>query len=162
MNVKQLLICLLLCLTLPCAALAAGTNIRFESKAEIEIKEINEKGEKVLVRQPAKLVVPGTIVIYTNSYTNISTKSAENLVITNPVPEKMEFLSGSVLPDTAVITYSIDGGKTYATPDQLIITEADGRKRTAEAREYTHIRWQIQDPLPTGGTGQVEFRARLK
>lgn len=147
---------------LPAIAFAANDNIRFMSKAEIEVSQVDANGEKVLVRQPAKLVVPGTIVIYTNSYTNDGTEPAQKLVITNPVPDQMEFLAGSTLPESAVMTYSIDGGQTYASPDQLFITEADGRKRKAEAKEYTHIRWQVQDPLPVGETGQVEFRARLK
>lgn len=162
MTLLRTLLCLLLCLTITSGAIAAGENIRFQSKAEVEIQQVDAKGEKILVRQPATLVVPGDVVIYTNSFSNQGDETAEKLVITNPVPEQMEFLAGSTLPETAVMTYSIDGGNTYGAPDQLFITEDDGRKRKAEAKEYTHIRWQIQDPLPAGETGQVEFRARLK
>lgn len=158
----RILLFLMLCLTIPAITLAAGENIRFQSKAEIEVPQVDERGEEVLVRKPATLVVPGDIVIYTNSFSNEGSEAAENLVITNPVPEQMEFLAGSALPETDVITYSIDSGQTYATPDQLFITAADGSKRKAEAKDYTHIRWKVQDPLPAGETGQVEFRARLK
>lgn len=162
MKTSHLFTCLLLLLALPWASLAASENIRFESLAEIEVQQTNDKGEKVLVREPAKLVVPGTNVIYTNRFTNTGNEPAKNLVITNPVPESMELLAGSVLPESASITYSVDGGKTYATSDKLTITEADGRTRPAEPRDYSHIRWKITGPLPPGEKGQVEFRAKLK
>lgn len=162
MKLYHRLTCLLLLLALPSAVLAAGENIRFESLAEIEVLQVNDKGEKGLVREPAKLVVPGTNVIYTNRFTNMGTEPAENLVITNPVPENMELLAGSVLPESATITYSVDNGKTYATPDRLMVAEANGQTRTAQPHDYTHIRWKITGPLPAGETGQVEFRAKLK
>lgn len=162
MTAIRLTLLALLMINLTGMAFAANDDIRFISKAEIEVPEVDASGAKVLVRQPATLVVPGANVIYTNSFTNHGTETAENLVITNPVPDRMEFLAGSTLPETAVMTYSIDGGKTFAVPDQLLITEVDGSKRVAEAKEYTHIRWLVKDQLLVGATGQVEFRARLK
>lgn len=149
-------------LTAPEAVQAANENIRFESMAELEVEQVNAQGEKVLARQPAVLVVPGTIVVYTNRFENQGKEPAEKLRITNPIPQNMEFLAGSSLPEDATIVYSVDAGQTFDVPGALFITEADGTRRPAEARDYTHIRWTLNKPLPPGTAGFVEFRARLK
>jgi uncharacterized repeat protein (TIGR01451 family) len=151
-----------LLLTATAAIATAADNIRFTSKAEIEVEQISADGSKRLVRQPAALVVPGTGVIYTNTFRNIGDKPAERLVITNPIPEGMEYLGGSALPLDADITFSIDGGRSFDRADQLFVSLADGSKRLAEAEEYTHIRWTISEALPPGAEGNVEFRAHLK
>ncbi len=162
MTVSKFLTGTLLFLTLPCAVFAAGENIRFESKAEIEVQVVNSQGQKELVRQQATIVVPGTQVIYTNSYTNLGSEPAEKLAITNPVPANMDFIAGSAQLDSAETTYSVDGGQNYNTPDNLTVTEADGTNRLAAAKDYTHIRWKLLKPLKPGEQGQVEYRALLK
>jgi len=153
---------LLLLVAAPGMVLAAGENIRFESLAELEIEQVNAQGEKILVRTPATLVVPGSIIIYTNRFDNQGKEPAEKLKITNPIPKNMEFLAGSALPEDATIVYSIDGGKMFDAAEALFVIEADGTKRPAEARDYTHIRWTLKQTLSPGETGFVEFRARLK
>jgi hypothetical protein len=35
-------------------------------------------------------------------------------------------------------------------------------KYPARSEDYTHIRWQIRKPLPSGAKGEVSFRAILK
>ena len=140
----------------------AADNIRLTSLAEVEVQEVNAKGEKVLVRKPAELVLPGTIVIYTNSYVNAGAKAAERPALTNQVPANMEYLGGSAIGQGTVITFSVDGGKSYAAPDKLMVAGDDGKLRPADPREYTHIRWTFARPVPPGGKGSVEFRARLK
>lgn len=162
MKIAKGLIIGLLLLISPGLALAAGENIRFESLAQIEVAKVNARGEKVMERQPASLVVPGTVVIYTNSYTNIGNQPAERLAVTNPVPAGMEYLGGSATGKDAAVTYSIDNGKSFDTPDKLFVVEKDGKRRPAEAKEYTHIRWTLDRPLPPGGKGSVEYRAKLK
>ena len=142
--------------------MAANGDIQFVSKAEIEVPQINAKGEKVLVREPASLVVPGTIVIYTNQLTNKGKDLVEKLVITNLVPENTEFLAGSARPESAEITYSVDDGKSYGTPGNLKVTEANGTQRDAEAKDYTHIRWMLNTPLKPEKEDQVEFRVKIK
>jgi uncharacterized repeat protein (TIGR01451 family) len=153
----------LLTLTSPWLAVAQEEgSIELKSIAEVEVEDFNAEGQKVLMRIPAAKVVPGDEVIYTNTYTNVGSEAAANVVITNPVPEHMQYLSASALGPDMVITFSIDGGQTYDAPDRLMIVEADGSKRQAKPSEYTHIRWIRQKPLEPGENGQVSFKARLK
>ena len=153
---------LILALASPAMALAQqkGT-IELKSIAEVEVEGFNAEGQKVTKRVPAAKVVPGSEVIYTNVYTNRGSEAAAKVVITNPIPEHMQYIPASAQGTDTVITFSIDGGQTYARPERLFVVESDGAKRQAQPSEYTHIRWARQKALDPGKNGQVSFRARL-
>jgi hypothetical protein len=57
------------------------------------------------------------------------------------------------------VLYSIDGGRSFGLPEELLVTSGDGAPRTADAGEYTHIRWLLAKPLAPGATGFARFRA---
>ncbi len=162
MNIKKALILMTLLLLLPLTAFAQQETIKFDSIAEIEVEVINEQGEKVLVRKAADRVIPGTIVIYTNSLINQGAAAIEGPVIDNPVPANTEYLRGSAMGADATIIFSVDGGANYDVPAKLMVTDASGQAVPAEAKDYTHIRWQLANDLPPGGTTKVEFRAKVK
>lgn len=153
---------ILLLLLAPGWAQAQPDNVRLDSIAQIEVETVNAQGQKVVQRQPATLVVPGTVVIYTNRFSNEGTLPATDLVITNPVPAQMVFLPGSLAGNRAEVTFSVDGGKQFASAEKLFVTDAAGQRRPAKAEDYSHIRWKLLDPLPVKGQGAVEFRALLK
>jgi uncharacterized repeat protein (TIGR01451 family) len=157
-------IALLLLLALfPCAnAALAADEIRFASIAEIEIEQVNDKGEKVVVRQPAVLLQPGEIAIYTNSFTNLGPKAADKVTLGNPVPENTEYLGGSATETGFDLLFSVDDGKSFAKPQALTVPDGKGGVRPAEPKDYTHLRWTMLQPLKPGATGVVEFRVRVK
>lgn len=160
-RIITMLVSLLLFLT-PSQLLAAQSDVRFRSTAEVEIQQINAKGEKVLVRQPAELVEPGGIVIYTNSFTNTGKQPAEALVINNPLPPNTEYLGGSATETGYDLVFSVDKGQSYGKPGTLTVPDGKGGKRPAEPKDYTDLRWTMQAPLKPGATGVVEFRVRVK
>ncbi len=55
--------------------------------------------------------------------------------------------------------FSVDGGRTYGAPKELTVKAADGSQRTADAADYTHIRWVLKAPLDAGAKGFARFRA---
>lgn len=138
--------------------------IELATVAEVEVTGKNAQGEKEVKRMEAALakVVPGDVVIFTTRYTNAGKEPANSVTIMNPVPEHMTYVDKSAEGRNARIDFSIDGGKTYAAPDKLAITDSQGKKRTAQAREYTHVRWVLTAPLAPGGAGSVSFRAQVK
>jgi uncharacterized repeat protein (TIGR01451 family) len=162
MNIRTILFPLLILLLTTLHAVAAPGDISFDSIAEVEVETVTEKGEKVMKRQPATVIVPGTIVIYSNKITNNGTETAEGIVINNPVPEQMEYLAGSAVGTNTEITYSADGGNSFNNPEKLTVKNPGGTMRPAEPREYTHIMWVLGTPLPPGGEDMVEFRTRVK
>ena len=141
---------------------ARGQSVELVTKAEREF-EVVEKGVKVKKVGPPEKIVPGDEVTYSVTYTNKTGKPAENIVIVNPVPQHTRYKDGSAAGDGADITYSVDGGKTFATPDKLTVAIKDksGKDtvRPAVAQDYTHIRWLIKQSVAPGQSGSVRFRA---
>jgi hypothetical protein len=74
----------------------------------------------------------------------------------------MVYQGGSARGANTTITYSVDGGKQYATPDKLTVKTPDGKVRPALASDYTHIRWTYKGDLGVGKSGEVSFRAVIK
>jgi uncharacterized repeat protein (TIGR01451 family) len=105
-------------------------------------------------------VVPGDSVVYTITFENAGDASADNVTITNPVPENLTYESGSAWGPGTQILFSVDGGAEYGPAEALTVSE-NGEERSAEPRDYTHIRWVMQDALAAGSQGVARFRARL-
>jgi len=121
---------------------------------------VNETGETERRLVDAKTVVPGDDLVYTITFQNISEETAENVVITNPISESLTYVKGSAFGPGAVIEFSVDGGENFAAPDALMIAANDG-ERPAEAEDFTHVRWTMQNDIESGAQGLARFRARL-
>lgn len=147
----------------PFAAWAADAGaVKLTSLAEVEQVTVGKDGKSSVKRVPPAKAVPGTEVIFTTVFENVSNKPAGDIVITNPVPDNTSYKAGSAMGRDTEITYSVDGGRNFAAPEQLKVKGADGKMRTAQASEYTHIRWRYKKQLPPGKSGDVSFRAVIK
>jgi uncharacterized repeat protein (TIGR01451 family) len=144
------------------AAHAADSPIKVTSIAQIEVEVTGADGKKTLKRTPPDKAVPGTVVIYTNTFENTGKKPADNIVINNPIPNDSEYVAGSAFGKDCEILFSVDGGKKFGHAEELKIKDAQGNVRTALAREYTHIRWNLKVQLGAGKSGEVGFRATIK
>lgn len=127
------------------------------------VVEVIEKGAKVKKTGPPVKIVPGDEVVYTVTYANKTGKPADQVVVTNPVPKHTRYKDGTAAGAGTDISFSVDGGKTFATPDKLTVTTTDkGGKavvRPATAQDYTHIRWVIRQSVAPGRSGSVTFHA---
>lgn len=121
---------------------------------------VNATGETERRLVSADTVVPGEDVIYTITFTNVSEETAENVVITNPISKNLTYVDGSAFGPGTVIEFSVDGGKTFAAADELVVATDEG-ERPAEVRDYTHVRWTMQNELVAGAQGVARFRAQL-
>ena len=158
-----LLIAIALLLAAPLSAWSqAKGHIRLQSQALVEQEVMNAEGKKVVERVPAAKVVPGTEVIFCQRYENIGHESAENAVITNPIPAHMIYTDRSAQGEGTRITFSVDNGQSYNIPAKLFVFDTTGRKFPARPKDYTHIRWTFTHPLPSGAKGEVSFRAILE
>ena len=140
---------------------AVDATIKVSSIAEVEV-EVVKNGKKEIMRIPPDKAVPGTEVIFTNTFENLGGKTASDIVINNPVPNDTGYKAGSAIGRDTVITFSADGGKTFGTAENLKIRGADGKQRSALPGEYTHIRWTYKGQLAAGKSGEVGFRAIVK
>lgn len=126
-------------------------------KEEVTVTDTGETQRNLV---PADTIVPGDDVVYTITFVNISNESADNVVITNPISENLTYVVGSAFGPGTVIEFSVDDGKSFAAPDELMVA-TDGEERPAAAEDFTHVRWTMQDGLQAGAQGMARFKARL-
>lgn len=140
---------------------AAEPTIKVKSIAEIEVEAVNN-GIKEITRSSPIKAVPGTEVIYTNTFENVGSETASNIVINNPIPVDTEYKAGSAFGKDCEIVFSVDGGRTFGEAGSLKVKGADGNEYPALPRQYTHIRWTYKGQLAVGQSGELGFRAIIK
>jgi uncharacterized repeat protein (TIGR01451 family) len=111
----------------------------------------------------ADRAVPGDELVYTITFTNNGAKAVDagSVVITNPIPAELDYLPGTAFGSGTSVTFSTDGGKTFAEPSRLTAV-VDGATVTAPVTAYTTIRWTFAPALAPGASSSVSFHARLK
>ncbi|MCI0516861.1 MAG: hypothetical protein L0Y45_03410 [Woeseiaceae bacterium] len=139
---------------------AAQGHLLVKTVVQKEEVVVDASGEETVRLVDAKVVVPGDEVIYTVTFENISDTAAENVVITNPIAADLEYVDGSAFGPGSDIVFSVDGGTMFAAAGELSVAE-NGVVRPAEAKDFTHIRWEMQNEIPAGSQGVARFRARL-
>lgn len=106
--------------------------------------------------------LPGDVMMYVITFKNIGDKPAEGIVINDPVPNNSKYRVGSAVGKDTTITFSIDGGKSFGYPNELIVKDKNGKEWTAKPESYTHIRWVYNKPLAPGEKGEVSFKTKIK
>jgi len=152
------------------AAAAAGQgagNAAHDDKISVKaIAEVtartSQNGREVARLQAADRVVPGDEVVYTLEIRNTTATPRPPPTVDYPVPEHMRYVADSALGPGAQVSYSIDGGLSFARPEELFVTGADAKKRPATADDYTHIRWQLKHVLKGNSLAFARFRAVVK
>lgn len=128
-----------------------------ETERTVKLPDGTVKSERV----PAALVKPGDKIFYTLLFRNEGDKPADNLVLTMPVPVEITYIENSAKANGAAVTFSADGGKSYAPRGSLKVT-VGGENRPAESQDVTHIRWTIQSAVEPGVERQLSFAGILK
>jgi uncharacterized repeat protein (TIGR01451 family) len=107
---------------------------------------------------------PGDVVEYVLSYSNAGDAAATDAVIEDPIPRGTTYLANTATGEGAEITFSSDGGRTFAPAakltSQLRLPSGAVEQRVATPAEYTHVRWVLKG-VPAGATGTVAFRVKV-
>lgn len=140
-------------------ASAEEQGIQISMVVEKEITTIDAFGKPHLKREKPSLVVPGEEVIYTTHYLNNLSEKADNINIVAPIPEHTTYINGSASDNSGNVHFSVDQGQHYALASELTI-ENNGIYRPATAKDYTHIRWQLESLMPKT-QGSVDFRVKV-
>lgn len=144
------------------ATLAAKNgHIKLTSHVEKVITVTNAQGKQVQKTVPAEKVLPGEVVHYSSTFENVSNKGADNIGITNPIPQHTVYVAGSAHGQNCDITFSVDGGKSWARPEALKVRGKDGKVQKAKPADYTHIKWKYRGSLKPKEVEAVGFKARL-
>lgn len=142
------------------APVAQATGLQASQTVHKLVETTNADGQTVVERVEADLVAPGDTVIYSLNYNNAGEAAAENVALTMPVPEEIRYVEGSAEYAGASVTFSIDGGQSFASRGELEVT-LEGEPWTTLADDITHIRWTFAEPISPGETGAVGFRGVL-
>ncbi len=107
---------------------------------------------------------PGQTVEYRLLVRNVSEETLPPgiVVITAPVPEGTEFVSGSATPGTEVLLteFSADGGSTFAETNVFI---GSGEQRTiADPTAYTTVRWTVLEEMEPGVELTLVYRVVVR
>jgi uncharacterized repeat protein (TIGR01451 family) len=136
----------------------ASGNIELKNVAEVEVEVKAADGKVEKKRAPVQTAVPGTVVLYTSTFKNVSAKPAGNISITNPVPANTTLVAASAYGEGMDISYSADSGKTWASADKAKVKGADGKERAAGISDFTHIKWALRGELAASKQGEAGFR----
>ena len=137
------------------------SDVGTELIAEVRENISTTPGREVYRFVPAQLLEQGQVVYYTLRITNQTTVPLRNVAVVQPVPANTTYLADSAAGPGAAVSFSVDGGKTFASPESLMI-EVEGSTQLAQAGQYTHIRWQLRNPLAPGATALARFRATFR
>ena len=74
----------------------------------------------------------------------------------------MRYLADSAAGPGADVSFSVDGGRTFDLPENLLVAGPAGQWRPATAADYTHIRWQLKHRLNVNSVAFARFRAVVK
>ena len=97
---------------------------------------------------PAGRLEAGDEVHYTIRVRNPGTNPVTDVRVTKRMPQGMEYIAGSAVGPACEVEYSSDGGATFhAKPADV---------------PFTHVRWILREPLPSGATALLRFRATFR
>jgi uncharacterized repeat protein (TIGR01451 family) len=134
-----------------------------ETTITVEKLEVREgtTGQEVRRWIPADRLNAGDEVHYTVRVRNGGKQPVDSIVVTKRLPFGVKYLRDSATAPAAQVQFSIDGGRTFATPEALSRAAGDGRKASRKALEgeYTHVRWVLSKPLRPASTALLRFRA---
>lgn len=131
-----------------------------------QLKEVVEQkgGVRTAKLVPAESVSPGDVVEYVLTYANAGDAVATDARIDDPIPKGTTYVAGSAAGEGAEVTFSADGGRTFAPPVKVAyeyhLPSGAVEKRVATPAEYTHVRWTLKQ-VPPGATGKASFRVKV-
>jgi|SRR5271165_4687659 len=138
----------------------AGSPVTINTTAEL-VKTTITNGKVRIELSPADRLVGGDEVIYTVEVRNRGAVGIDHYAFTSPIPAHMSYVASSAVAPGADISFSVDGGQTFDSPDNLSVHGADGKQRPAVPADYTHIRWVLRNRLKAGSMTLARFRAAV-
>jgi uncharacterized repeat protein (TIGR01451 family) len=127
--------------------------------AQVRSESASSSGRTAARFAPALALREGQELFYTVRILNPSAEFAREVVVVQGIPKNTTYVPYSAAGPGAIVTFSADGGKSYAAEGQLHVTDAAGVSRQALPQDYTHIRWQLHNPLAPGAVALARFRA---
>ncbi len=146
--------------TLAAGAGAEPATVMVHLQAEKREYYVDGSGTERVRLVAVDIPPPGEEIFYTVSFGNPVEESLEAVTVIQPVPAGMVYIAGTAVGPGTDVAFSIDGGQSYASAEELLIDAADETSAPAPPERYTHIRWVMRRHLEAGATALARFRAR--
>jgi uncharacterized repeat protein (TIGR01451 family) len=134
-------------------------------EVKIELAGTVERGSERVALDKAGEVRPGEVLDWTLTSINDGTTAARNFKAMGQIPKGTMLIVGSTTADgTAVVTYSIDNGRTFSAEPLVEEKQADGtvKRVPAPVSMYTQVRYEWSDPLAAGRQLSAAYKVRVK
>lgn len=136
----------------------AATPLQLSSDVFVERQIKRADGTKTVILEKPNIVTPGDNLVFVVKYRNVSSSTASNFVVTNPLPSAVMFNGTS----DGLEVVSTDGGRSWGFLKNLRVAKADGATRPAQRGDVTHLKWNLNQPLTAGAEGKLIFRGVVK
>lgn len=113
----------------------------------------------------AGAVHPGEILDWQITSANEGDGAARQYQTVGLIPQGTSFVAGSATAEYgALVTYSIDHGKSFSPQPTIEEKQADGsvKRSPAPASAYTQVRYEWSDPLAAGRTLAASYKVRVR
>lgn len=110
-------------------------------------------------------VHPGEILDWRITSANEGDGAARQYKTVGQIPRGTSFVAGSASAEyDALVTYSIDNGKSFSPKPTIEEKAADGtvKQVPAPASSYTQVRYEWSDPLAAGKALAASYKVRVR
>lgn len=123
-----------------------------------------ERNKESLSVEKAGEVKSGEVLRWKLVSENSGNAGAGDYKTVGQIPAGTAFVAGSAKGDASVVTYSIDGGKTFSKQPMIEEKQADGsvKQVPAPVDMYTQVRFEAEKPLNAGEKLDAFYSVRVK
>jgi uncharacterized repeat protein (TIGR01451 family) len=163
---RALVVCAAALLIATSAAVSAQFAVRDGDK-ELRVEPVLEKlveskkadGAVRYELAPAVVTASGEQFVLTLRFGNATGTTIDGVRITSAIPAGLRYVPGSATGPGGLVLFSVDGGRTFGTEQELAARQPAPQPGDARSDAYTHVRWVLEAPLEAGATGFVRLRA---
>ena len=143
----------------------AARTVAGQPEVKVKLSGSLKRDDKSLSLDKVGEVHPGEILDWTITSANEGDAPARQYKTIGQIPRGTSYIAGSAVAEYgAAVSYSIDGGKNFASQPVIEEKQADGTKKVVPAPVYmyTQVRYEWSDPLAAGTTLSASYKVRVK
>ena len=137
----------------------ADQGIRLDPLLEKIVESKGPDGAARFELVPAAVSAGAEQFVLTLRFTNTTGSIVDGVRITSAIPVGLRYVAGSATGPGGRVLFSVDGGRTFGTEQELAARGTNPESGAAEQNAYTHVRWVLEAPLEVDAAGFVRFRA---
>lgn len=147
----------------------AGTDVRnlFDNArplVKVTLSGAVERNKENVSVEKAGEVKSGEVLRWNLVSENNGSAGAGDYKAVGQIPAGTVFVAGSTQAENSIVTYSIDGGKTFSQQPMIEEKQADGsvKEVPAPVSMYSQMRFEAQKPLGVNEQIKASYSVRVK